>query len=105
MSSAKKERRERQTLKLLKWIQRYPGLWYLICTPKAKEMNPQMMQKLIKRLSKDSLYELIFVMLMVHRNAAFISSMHDYLRLELMTWEWEAGRTDRLLQALSSHLE
>ena len=59
----------KDTDRLLNWIKRYPGWWYLICTPGDEHMDLDMMQQLIRRLEKESFYELIFVLLMVHRDA------------------------------------
>lgn len=59
--------------KLLKWINEYGGWWYLICTPDSRFMKPETLQMIIRRLEQESLYELIFVIIMVHRKNEFIN--------------------------------
>ena len=66
--------------KTLKWIDVYGGWWYLICTSGSKYMTPSLMETILKRLVKDSLYELVFVTIMVHRDAYF---MNDAIKKEL----------------------
>ena len=66
--------------KTLKWIDIYGGWWYLICTPDSKYITPSLMETVLKRLMKDSLYELVFVTIMVHRDAYF---MNDVSKKEL----------------------
>lgn len=66
--------------KTLKWIDIYGGWWYLICTPGSKYITPALMETVLKRLMKDSLYELVFVTIMVHRDAYF---MNDKTKKEL----------------------
>ena len=58
--------RDKQTIRFLEWIKKYPGWWHLICTPNDKHMNISIMYTLIKYLAKEQLYEIIFVLLMVH---------------------------------------
>lgn len=101
-----KEKRNRQTIRFLKWIRKYPGWWFLICTPDEGHMNPSMMKMLIKRLAKKQLYEIIFVLLMVHRNADFMDSVLKTLLLELVIAEWEGKGTEKkqILHALTGLL-
>lgn len=80
--------RDRQTVYFLKWIRQYSGWWYLICTPNDEHMNMSMMKMLIQQLQKDQLYEIIFVLLMVHRNESFMKNIFVYLSLEIVTENW-----------------
>jgi len=92
-------KRDKHTIRFLKWIRRYPGWWYLICTPNEEHMNPNMMKMLIERLAKERLYEIIFVLLMVHRNADFMDNVFKMLLLEMILsgWKGEAKGKDQLI--------
>ena len=52
-------KRDKQTIRFLKWINKYPGWWQLICTPNDEHMNVNMMNMLIKHLAQEQLYEII----------------------------------------------
>lgn len=81
--------RAHQAKKCLLWIQRYPGWWYLICTPGEEHMTLHMMRMLLEKLQKESLYELIFVMLTVHRQAPFMENFFQFALLDRLTDRWE----------------
>lgn len=49
---------KKRSRKLLKWIQRYGGYWYLICTPGDSHMNMVVAKNIIKSLAKYGLYEI-----------------------------------------------
>lgn len=78
--------------------------WYLICTPNDKHMNPQMMKLLIERLAEKSFYEIIFVLIMVHRNEPFVDSFIKYMLLDRLIAEWEDNK-DEIIQKFIAHLE
>lgn len=82
-------KRDRETVRFLKWVIRYRGWWELICTPGDEHMNMDMMKMLIGRLTKEGFYEMIFVLLMVHREADFMKSMFDYLIWDMLLMEWQ----------------
>jgi hypothetical protein len=82
-------KKDKHTIRFLEWIRRYPGWWYLICTPNNEHMNVSMMKLLIKRLAKEQFYEMIFVLLMVHRNADFMDSVFKTILLELILSGWK----------------
>lgn len=92
-----------QALRLLKWIQTYPAWWYLICTPDAKEMTRDMACNLIQYLADDGFYEIIFVLLMVHRNAAFMKHLSDYMLLDSIVERWQTDR-DKMIDEVLYHL-
>lgn len=93
-------------VRFLKWIRKYPGWWFLICTPDEEHMNPDMMKILIERLAKEQFHEIIFVLLMVHRNAGFMDSVFQEMLLEmtLAGWKGEVKDKDRMLHDLSNIL-
>lgn len=95
------ENRTRQTVRFLKWVREYPGYWQLITTPGMEEMNPSMMQSLMERLEGEGLFELIFVMLAVHRKTPFVDYFTHaaFEELLLRHWEEESGEILRLFRA------
>ena len=46
-------KRDKLTIRFLKWIREYSGWWYLICTPDEEQMNISKMKMLIERLAKE----------------------------------------------------
>ncbi|MCI8507113.1 MAG: hypothetical protein HFJ06_00920 [Lachnospiraceae bacterium] len=77
-------KRDKQTAHFLKWITCYPGWWDMICTPNDEYMDRSMMHLLIKRLEQERLYEMIFVLLNVHRNASFMEGFFDYMSYNII---------------------
>ncbi len=51
-------------------------------------MNLDMMKKLVEQLAKEQFYEIIFVLLMVHRNAEFMDNIFKTLLLEMILAGW-----------------
>jgi len=96
-------RRDKHTIRFLKWIRVHSGLWYLICTPDEEHMNLGMMKKLVKRLAKEQFYEIIFVLLMVHRNATFMDSVFKMLLLEMILsgWKGEVKGKDQIIRDIT----
>lgn len=88
-------KRDQQTIRFLKWTKKYPGWWYLICTPNDEHMNPEMMRMLIKHLAKEQLYEMIFVLLMVHRKEQYVKDISSLISFDLIIKNWGGKRKDR----------
>lgn len=99
-----KNKRTYQTIRFLKWIRKHSGLWYLICTPNEEHMNLDMMRQLVGRLYKEEFYEIIFVLLMVHRNDPVLSHLSEYLLLDSFIARWEQEKDD-IIQEIQVHLE
>ncbi len=99
-------KRDKHTIRFLKWVRKYPGWWYLICTAKDEHMNISMMKMLIERLSKEQFYEIIFVLLTVHRDADFMDSVFKTLLLEMILsgWKGEVKEKDQLLRDIADLL-
>lgn len=98
-----KDNQTHRTLRLLKWIQTYPAWWYLICTPGAKEMTRDMMCNLIKRLADKGFYEIIFVLVTVHRDADFMNLLPEYMLLDSIVDQWQRGE-GKLIDNVIYHL-
>ncbi len=84
-------KRDKEAIRLLKWLRRYSGWWYLICTPGDEHMTMDMMKMLIQRLAKEGFYEMIFVLIMVHREEDFMKSALGYLLWDLVLMGWQQG--------------
>lgn len=100
----KEDIRTKQTLQFLKWVRRHGGWWYLICTPNEEHMSPRMMKLLLEELAKESLYEMIFVLLMVHRNEKFMSSFFGYELLNMLITHWDSDK-DKIINSFITHFE
>jgi len=98
--------RDKQMIHFFRWIRQYSGWWYLICTP-DEHMNADMMKQLIKRLAKEQLYELIFVLFMVHRKANFMQHISEYMLLEMITqnWKGDVKTKNQIIQEVINLLE
>ncbi len=96
--------REKQMARFLKWIYDYPAWWRMICTPGEKEMNVQIIKQLIEELRKESLYEIIFVLLMVHRNEKYLEGLTESMLLQMLISMWEAGEKEEIEEALMNFL-
>ena len=94
----------KRTVKLLKWIQEHPGWWYLICTPNEEYMDNQKMRMLIEQLDKEGFYELIFVLLTVHRQAVYMKGFPEYMLLDRITAAWDTDR-ETIIRSMLDHLE
>ena len=53
-----------------------------------------MMKTLIERLYEEGFYEIIFVLLMVHREDPVMSHVTEHLLLDGMVERWEEDRED-----------
>lgn len=92
------------TKKVLQWIRDYPGLWYLVCTPGAEEVNLQMLKFLFQKFCQAHLYDLIFVMLMVHREHPALKKITEYWLIDRLSATWEEDKI-QILEELSALLE
>lgn len=97
-------KRDKQTARFLKWITCYPGWWNIICTPGDEHMDRGMMHLLIKRLEQEQLYEIIFVLLNVHRNAGFMEGFFDYMSYHIVA-ENLSGRLKNREQVIKDILK
>ena len=79
--------RDRQLLRFSRWIRAYPGCWFLICTPDCAHMSPEVLRTLARQLTREGFYEILFVLLTVHRNAPFLDSRFKAALLETIAAE------------------
>lgn len=101
----KKDETGGRTLEFLKWVEKHGGLWFLICTPGDEHMTMSMMTRLITMLAEKSYYEIIFVLLMVHREVPFVQSLYKSMLLDYVISEWESGRKEKLIKSVLKELE
>jgi len=99
------ENRTNQTIRFLKWTRKHNGLWQLICEPDNERMNLKMTQEIIKKLAKEQLYEIIFVLMEVHKDKEFMKSTSQIIFKDLLIAEWEKGSKDAMLDKLIGYLE
>lgn len=99
----KKSRRARETARFLKWTRKYSGWWNLICTPGDEHMDMDMMKLLIHKLADKQLYELIFVLCMVHRDAEFMPACSKYLMQDLLLQSWQTD-PEAVIRGMTAHL-
>lgn len=102
---SKKNKKINQSVRFLKWIERYPGWWHLICTPNDEHMNLQIMQTLIKKLAEESFYEIIFVLLKVHRNEKFMEGFMQSMAMQMLTTEWNAEHKKYIIKWLIDYFD
>lgn len=88
-------KRDKQTIRFLKWINKYPVWWQLICTPNEEHMNMQLISTLIKQLAQEQLYEIIFVLLMVHRNETYVKDISNAMLLDMISENWTEKKKGR----------
>lgn len=67
-------------------------------------MTLQMMRMLIERLYKKGFYEIIFVLLMVHRKNAVMSHVVEYLLLDGMVEHWNEDK-DNIIKKMLEKFE
>jgi len=103
--SDKSKDRNKQTLRLLKWVEQHQGFWYLICTPDDEHMNPQMMKTLIGHLAEESFYEIIFVLLTVHRNEKYMEGFYPSMLLKMLVSEWDEEHREDFIKMIMYHFE
>lgn len=98
--------RDQQVIRFLKWIREYPGLWEAICTPNNEEypMNLKKMQMLVEKLRHEGFYELIYVLLTVHRNEPYMEGIMESLLLDTLIRQWPEER-EHILAELVDLLE
>ena len=64
----------------------------------------EIMGKLIEMLEEESLYELIFVVLAVHREEPFMKNFSDYLLMDTLAENWKTERK-HFMRNLKAHFE
>lgn len=99
-----KKTRTARTIRFFKWIREHSGLWYLICTPGDEHMNLDMMRNLIGQLYQEGFYEIIFVLLMVHRDSMELSHVSEYLLLDSFIARWDREK-ENVIHEIQTLLE
>ena len=62
---------------------------------------------LIRHLAQEQLYEIIFVLLMVHRNEMYVKDALNSMLLDMMTENWGGKKKDRkqMIKDILKHFE
>lgn len=93
-----------RTVRFLKWIRDHSGFWYLICTPDEEHMNLDMAKRLLIELYQQGFYEMMFVLLSVHRENPCFAHLSEYLLLDSFIARWDDERDD-IIREMLDHLE
>ena len=101
--STNKERAS-QTIKFLKWTRENDARWRLICEPDNEKMNYSVMKLLIEQLTKERFYEIILVLLHVHKDKEYTKKIYQDLFANLLTKVFEDGKEDDIINNFSDHL-
>lgn len=78
--------KEKEFIKLLKWIQEYKGIWQIICNPSAESCSLEAFNMAYDKLIEDSMYYLIPVLITTHYHqqsvelAMFATSIESMIR-------------------------
>ena len=99
-----KNKQTARTVRFLKWIREHSGLWYLICTPGDEHMDIDMLKRLVCQLYQEGFYEIIFVLLMVHRDNPALSHVSEYLLLDSFIARWGREK-ENIIQEMQTLLE
>ena len=99
-----KSERIAETARFLKWTQKYGGWWYLVCTPEEEHMTIETMNRIVQKLAAESFYEMIFVLLMVHRNQSFAADAIRYIERDCLIRQWETG-SQKIIAELLDYLQ
>ena len=102
---AKENERDKQTIRFLKWIEDYPGWWHIICTPDCENINVQTIQDILKKLAKESMYEIMLVFLMVHRKDNYMKNLTEAMFIQMLIAQWEDGHKEDIVEELIHHFD
>ena len=69
-------------------MEQNPDGWHFVCTPEEGHMNPDTIQRLIRELAKGQFYEIIFVLLTVHRKEPFMGTLRQSMLEQMLIKEW-----------------
>ena len=99
-------KRDQQVIHFLKWVRRYPGFWKAICTPENEEhpMDLKKMQMLVGKLRQEGLYEMIYVLLTVHRKEPYLDEIARAMLLDTLIQCWPESK-EHILAELTALLE
>lgn len=83
-SKAGLTKRDKHTIRFLKWTRQYCGWWELICTPGDENMTLEMIKSWFNVLLKNSSMRLL-----VHREAPFMDGLFKCMLLDMILAGWE----------------
>lgn len=92
-------------LRLIDWIDQYPGFWQMACDPNNEHMNMSKMRTIVGLLAQAKLYEVIVVVLAVHKNQGFIESLKQEMLLEMAKKQIKDDNKDKMIKFILDKLE
>lgn len=92
----------KRTRKMLVMMRENPTWWARVCTPGT--LNAAQMKNAVDLLAKQRFYELIFVLLTVHRGAAFMKNFALGLWLDEMLAHWDEKNAQLVVERMKAWL-
>lgn len=93
-----------ETTRLIKWSHEYSGLWEIIIDKNSRYMTPEMMRRLILFLAKNELYEVIYVMLSVHKDKEYVKTAYELMFKDSIISELKKGKEGDVINRLLNYL-
>lgn len=72
-----KKKEKQKLIRLLEWIDEYPGFWQVICEPNGENRTPDELRVIINSLQRAGLYEMILLTLEINKDKTYVQSMME----------------------------
>lgn len=92
-------------LRLIDWIEQYPGFWQMACDPNHEHMSITKMRTIVGLLAQAELYEVIVVVLAVHKNQGYIESLRKEMLLNMAKKQIKDDNRDKMIKFILDRLE
>ena len=97
--------KEKEFIKLLKWIQDYKGIWKIICNPSAENCSLKAFNMAYDKLIEDSLYYLIPVLITTHYHQQSVELAMFATTIESMIRDVEHNDMKKLLENMRVNMD
>ena len=97
--------KRKRVIKLLNWIEQYPGFWQMACDPNDEHMDIGKMRIIVQNLAQAGLYEVIIVILSVHKKKDFMQQLGNEVFLHLTKEQIKDGKENEMLKFILEKLE
>ena len=101
----KKKAGKKQFIRLLTWIDRYPGFWEMISDPGCGHLSMDKMRKMVYMLAEEGLYDVILFMLEVHKEKNYVRNIYEDVSLKMLAGMIKKGRADKVIGCIMRNLE
>lgn len=99
------KKKNAKLLRLIDWIDQYPGFWQMACDPENEHMSASKMRTIIELLAQAGLYDVIVVVLAVHKNQGFIKSLNQEMLLNMAKKQVKDDNKDKMIKFILDRLE